>query len=643
MQKQEIHILIVDDDVTLSKALSLALSKAGYKVSTAQKPDEALSLIKLQPIHLALVDCMLPKMNGRDLAKKIKAEADSDIIIVLMSGIYKDKAFIREAQQATGAVQFLTKPFDLEYLLKEVETAVKDLVDAPLAKLQQFMAKADVSPKDRVRAVDEAEMVHGFDLPWIYSLLMHPSVTGHLNIITADGEVCGVAFADGQIVQVFQNDAKSYFGVLLVEYGYVSQAELDMALSKSTKGKKLGQVLIEENLLSPHAIDIVMADQQGLRLSRTIADTSVKVNFIETDDMKINVITDRAAFCELLNDWLISKLTLDWLKSYYTPWMRHSLLKGGDWSATHRALSLPVVLRVPDFLPTLLQSDCLESALHKMGDNEEHFFRALHALVINRVLQFGAQVSKTDYDAARARLTKLNERLEAQNHFERLGVSQKAKDSEIRRAYHELAKVLHPDKLGLDAPGDVRDLAKKTFEKISVAHSVLSDKVKKDHYVMELERGRADAILEAEQLGEQARNLLSKGEIRNAREMLERAVLLAPPTSEIRLLLMWAKLKSAGAERDSRLLSAIKDELAQIPPEDRHHATFYLVRGLHLKAIGDLMSARRNFEQVVSLQPDSIDARRELNLIQTKTAPKPVNILSGDLKDVVGLLFKKKK
>ena len=70
------------------------------------KPDEALSLLKIQPFHAAVIDCMLPKMNGRLLAKKLREEMHADFPIILVSGIYKDKSYAREAMQETGAVAF---------------------------------------------------------------------------------------------------------------------------------------------------------------------------------------------------------------------------------------------------------------------------------------------------------------------------------------------------------------------------------------------------------------------------------------------------------------------------------------------------------------------------------------------------------
>lgn len=645
MQRDEINILIVDDDATLGKVLKEAFTRAGYKATHVLKPDEALSLVKLQPYHAALIDCMLPKMNGRLLAQKIRDEAHTDLPIFLMSGIYKDKGYAREAVQETGAKAFLNKPFDLKDVLTAVEQQLEGIVEAPLAPMQALLTKETISHKERIKSINDANEVHGFDLPWIFSLLLHPRVHGHLNIITPDGEVCGIGVQGGNIVQVNQKDSKSYFGVLMVEYGFVSQDDLDDVMKTLGKTKKMGERLVEANVLSPHAIQIVMAEQQGLRLSKTISNDPVKVNFIESDELREDAVTTRTSFTELLNEWMISKIKLDWLKGYYMPWMRFNIKLGGDHSPTHRVLSIPVVQRAGQLIEHLTSHATLEQALADSTLPEDVFYPALHALVVSRVIRFGEAVNVTDSVAQKKRLTRLLVDLEKQNYFERLNVLPKTKEADIKRAYHELAKILHPDKLPADTTEEIRDLTRKCFALITTAYDIVADPDKRGAYLLEKEKGRAEAILKAEQMLEESRRLFTKGDFKKAREMMETAVNLAPPTTEARLLHMWARLKTL--KQGDGTLDRVRQELGEIPPEDRHSPTYYFVRGVHLRMTGDLDNAKKTLQHAVSLDADFIDARREIMLIGSSPAAggsdKPVDLLRGDLKDVVGLLFKKKK
>jgi hypothetical protein len=71
---------------------------------------------------------------------------------------------------------------------------------------------------------------------------------------------------------------------------------------------------------------------------------------------------------------------------------------------------------------------------------------------------------------------------------------------------------------------------------------------------------------------------------------------------------------------------------------------YYFVKGLLLKYTDEIENSRKCFAHAVAIDHDFIDARRELNLLRlSKQNNKPTDLLRGDLKDVVGMLFKKKK
>ncbi len=648
MQKSELKVLIIDDDKNLGKALSELVDRTGYKAIHVTKPDEALSLLKIQPVHFVLIDCMLPKMNGRELAVAIRKEVGNDIPIVMMSGIYKDKVFVKETLQTTGAIAFLAKPFDLDALAKLLNDKLKVNLasEESVAPLPALMRKNEITQKERVSAVNDSDVIHGFDLPWVYSLLMHPSVSGHLNIINADGEVAGVGFAQGQIVQVNLADSESFFGSLLIENGFIDSQDLNDVLTRNGgKTKRIGEKLVEANVLSPHAIESIVAEQLVIRLSKTISNTSLKINFVRSSDLRIEAALTRTEFARLVDDWVMSKITMDWLKASFVPWMNCTMAKGPEYSPTHRCLTLPILSKMPKLLDELLSGKPFEEILAAHEGQEDWIYRAVQVLILARVVIFDRSVKSSNYEPQRLRLTRLNTELAKQNHFERLGVSNKAKEAEIKRNYLELAKVLHPDKLAPEVPADIRELTRQAFEKINQAHQVLINEKDRSMYVRELEHGSAELILQAEAMIDQGKQYLTKGDVRKANDILSQAANLAPPSTELRLLLLWAKLKSPETEKSIDAINKIKDLMAGIPPEERHSSMFYFIRGLMYRVQGDYTNAVKSVQHAVSIDSDFIEARRELNVIklQAKESSGSTDIMKADLKDVVGMLFKKKK
>ena len=85
MKKSEIHILLIDDDESIRKVFSELISKSGYKVSAVGTAAEAENVVKLKKIHLAIIDCMLPVINGVDLAKKMLNSSLKNTPVILIS------------------------------------------------------------------------------------------------------------------------------------------------------------------------------------------------------------------------------------------------------------------------------------------------------------------------------------------------------------------------------------------------------------------------------------------------------------------------------------------------------------------------------------------------------------------------------
>ena len=115
-------ILIVDDEASICSSLKGILEDEGFLVKTAPSGEEGLELLKSQNVDLVLLDIWLPRMNGLDVLKRIKAMEDSPQV-VMISG----HGTIETAVRATklGAHDFLEKPLSLEKVLLTVQNALR--------------------------------------------------------------------------------------------------------------------------------------------------------------------------------------------------------------------------------------------------------------------------------------------------------------------------------------------------------------------------------------------------------------------------------------------------------------------------------------------------------------------------------------
>ena len=107
------HILIIDDDMHLNDMLGKVLTQEEYQVSHAYSGTEALLFLQNNQPDLILLDLMLPGLTGEEILPKI-----SDIPVIVMSAKVdvKDKV----ALLLNGAVDYITKPFDIEELLARI-------------------------------------------------------------------------------------------------------------------------------------------------------------------------------------------------------------------------------------------------------------------------------------------------------------------------------------------------------------------------------------------------------------------------------------------------------------------------------------------------------------------------------------------
>jgi two-component system response regulator GlrR len=141
-QQQDLRrtILIVDDDPDILRLMAMRLKAAGYETIAVSNGEAALAHIALNSPDLVITDLRMPGMDGLSLFKAIHSfKPGIPVIIVTAHG---SEAEALNALQR-GVFDFLTKPFDNKYLLKQIESA-----------LRKF-------PKPAFAAIPPARVAHG--------------------------------------------------------------------------------------------------------------------------------------------------------------------------------------------------------------------------------------------------------------------------------------------------------------------------------------------------------------------------------------------------------------------------------------------------------------------------------------------------
>jgi DNA-binding NtrC family response regulator len=125
---EQLRVLIVDDEPSICKALSMALSRAGYQAIAAQSGESALAILRAEHVDVMLVDFRIPDMRG-------------DVIFELAAGfqphlryqtLFMTGDITERAQQLIAACKchFLRKPFDLRDMWDSIAALAPRMHDA---------------------------------------------------------------------------------------------------------------------------------------------------------------------------------------------------------------------------------------------------------------------------------------------------------------------------------------------------------------------------------------------------------------------------------------------------------------------------------------------------------------------------------
>lgn len=115
------NILVVDDDLYIQQLVAIHLGKEGYTVFRATDADQALLLLEEQLVDLAIVDVMMPGIDGFDLTRILTQDLNIPVILLTAKGQLEDK----EKGFLSGSEDYVVKPFEPKELLFRVAVVLR--------------------------------------------------------------------------------------------------------------------------------------------------------------------------------------------------------------------------------------------------------------------------------------------------------------------------------------------------------------------------------------------------------------------------------------------------------------------------------------------------------------------------------------
>ncbi|MFP8878520.1 MAG: response regulator [Myxococcota bacterium] len=630
-------ILCVDDDRSLTEILASALSGEGYTAWTAADGDRAVAMVAEHEPDLVLVDLILPRRDGFAVLEAIRAMQGevADTKAVILSGCSQTR-HSRDRSIELGVLEVLTKPVPLDELLAVVSRCIG-------GGKQAVRSHPEVSPAPSRALSGTLEQM---SIPELLHHLHGLRATGVLHL-SSGRKRKWIQLRDGYPLSIRSNLVNECLGNFLVRSGQISQAVMAESRRRMRPGRLQGEILVAMEILSEQEMTDSLLGQSDEKLLEIFAWEAGTYRFEMGGELQRgNSLGVAGSPANLILRGVRERFSLDRVESYLrshadcfvapgeSPFYRFQEI---DLDAEHEELlgGLDGTVRLSQFL-----------------DAGERLKRTLYALITVGLVELraGATVSErseprrarqpsqpTADDERRARLILIAERIRSQSHFEILGIDVDATADEIRSSYERLAAKVHPDQYNQSSRA-VQQMAERVFEHIAQVFQTLSDPRRRSEYVLNVRRDERNAeiqlesqrALEAEKQFQRGEALLTERAYEKALASFGKALELYPGEGDYHAHYGWT-LHLCHPGDPAMVQEAMEHVLRGIKLAG-HREKSYLFMGRLYKAIGRPGTAEKMFARAVQIQPQSVEALRELRLI---------NMRRGKNKGLIGRLFRR--
>jgi CheY-like chemotaxis protein/tetratricopeptide (TPR) repeat protein len=642
-------ILCVDDDRNFCQILSRAFRAEGYGVEMAHDGETALAKVRECSPDLVTLDILLPKRDGFEVLEAIRQEAGPgrQIPVVLLSGCTSTPSYQRRADQF-HADAVLKKPVPLKEIL---DLVAKQISADSRPDRTRFQPRKKKKPNGSIALSGSFQEVP-------FAALLHHlhglRATGVLQLQSGKKKKL-LQIDKGHPVAVRSNLVDECLGNLLLATGKITSDVLHESIQRMKSGEgPQGQILIAMHMLDQEDLAMALRNQAEEKLYEIFSWRTGSFRFRKGTRLRdANALTLKCSPANLVMDGVSFRLSIEEIDRFLRERAQRYPARGE--SPFYRFQEIQLDSAEEELLSSLDGTRQLAELL----DQDETIRRALYGLITLELIELRGAPARTaphrraqPADASRQppprqaarrsaaparqgesedrgdeglriELAEMAEKLRGRDYFGILGVSTQSGEVEIRKAYVDLAKRTHPDRFS-SASDPVRHLAEEIFGLISRAHEVLSDRYRRLEYIRDRGNQARDAVeleeghraLKAELEFQRGVVCLRKKSYQGAADHFEAAVRAYPEEGEYHAYYGWAYylLKPEAPGRLREALEHVLRGRKLAPAREKP----YLFLGRLYKAANRVKTAEKMFARAVQLDPDCVEALRELRLLDMR-------------------------
>jgi len=257
------HLLVIDDSPTVLKVIELALSEAGYVVSTAPDDDAGLTLVREARTvpDLILLDGLIPNRDAAEICRRFASDAAlGRVPVVVMVARGQGDDLEARFAKASNVVDFIAKPFAPDALQAVVSHVVGKRTSDKLGNLRDTLSDADTRASAGVRAAVDEALSRSADAAVAEArafAAMGQALAGDLDAISMS-EILEMLSEQGQsgILRVVNTETNARIEI------YFRGGHVDFAAAVGVAEEfLLGRFVVDDGDLTPEQLDQVLADR----------------------------------------------------------------------------------------------------------------------------------------------------------------------------------------------------------------------------------------------------------------------------------------------------------------------------------------------------------------------------------------------
>ncbi len=643
-------VLYVDDDRNLCQIVAKAIAGEGYSVRTCHDGAEALAIVEEQLPDLMLLDLKLPRRDGLQvLAELRKSDGEMrNLPVVVLSGAAPTPACAQRVNELK-AIDLLTKPVSLEKLLEVVACAV-------------------AGAKREVPAQPSGEAARKRGGSGNLERVAFPALLHHLHGLRATGTLqleCEkkrkwIELRDGYPVSVRSNLMRETLSSRLLKSGRVSREVLEASRREAEKnGVRHGEILVAMHALSEEQVTDALREQADEKFFEIFSWVNGTFRFERGAKLeRSNALGLGRSPASLILLGVNGRFPLERIDGYFSSHAGRYLAHGE--SPFYRFQDLSVDARDTAFLRGIDGS-------RKLGEfrgEDERLRRTIYGLIAAGMLELRASAAAPaarpvsahaathpvsehvtqhpgrDHrldDPRHAELMALADQLRANDAYEVLGVARGASEGEVKAAYERLAAQAHPDRFR-DGSQALRALAEEVFGRVRAAYDSLNDPREKQIQAItskklerkEQERQKSERAFSAEVERRKGETALAARSYEAALAHFGKALELYPDEGDHHAY--YGYVLHLCHPGDAAMAAEAMEHIKRGIKLASHREKPYLFLGRLNKAVGRVDLAEKMFVRAVQIEPNCLEAIRELRLIQMRREKS---------KGLIGRLFRR--